>query len=61
MYYPSGDFKGKMTKMVDGTIVTWRNVSSSKDGSPAVNISVKYSDNHGDLKEQKIHFIKKKG
>lgn len=47
------------TKMRDGTIITYREVTSS-NGSPAVQISVRQSnDSHG-LKNQKIHFVKKR-
>lgn len=45
--------------MVDGTIITFRPISSS-DGSPAVDINIKGSDNHGKLKAQKIHFTEVK-
>ena len=43
--------------MKDGTIVSYREVSSS-DGSPAVEINIRKSDEHGDIKYQKIHFVK---
>ena len=36
---------------------TTREVSSS-DGSPAVEINIKQSTDHGDIKYQKIHFLK---
>lgn len=36
---------------------TTREVSSS-DGSPAVEINIRKSDEHGDIKYQKIHFVK---
>ena len=49
--------KGYVTKMKDGTIVSYREVSSS-DGSPAVEINIRKSDAHGDIKYQKIHFVK---
>ena len=48
--------KGKITNMSDGTIITWREISSS-DGSPAIDINIKYSTNAGGLKQQKIHFL----
>lgn len=35
----------------------FREVSSS-DGSPAVEINIRQSDDHGDIKYQKIHFVK---
>ncbi|MDD7281664.1 MAG: hypothetical protein PUH10_06710 [Erysipelotrichaceae bacterium] len=52
--------KSKITQMSDGTIITYREVSSS-DGSPAVDINIKKSTNPSGVKSQKIHFIKKKG
>ncbi len=53
----NGNIKGATTKMADGTIITWREVSSS-DGSPAVDINIKHSDDSSGLKGQKIHFVK---
>ena len=53
----NGNIKGATTKMADGTVVTWREVSSS-DGSPAVDINSKKSTESGGLKVQKIHFVK---
>ena len=49
--------KGVYTKMKDGTILSYREVSSS-DGTPAVEINVKESNDHGGIKYQKIHFVK---
>ncbi len=49
--------KGVYTKMKDGSILSYREVSSS-DGSPAVEINIKKSTDHGDIKYQKIHFVK---
>ena len=49
--------KGVYTKMKDGSILSYREVSSS-DGSPAVEINIKQSTDHGDIKYQKIHFVK---
>lgn len=49
--------KGVYTKMKDGTILSFREVSSS-DGTPAVEINVKASNDHDELKNQKIHFVK---
>lgn len=51
--------KGVYTKMSDGTILSFREVSSS-DGSPAVEINISNSTDHGDLKSQKIHFVRRK-
>lgn len=53
----NGNIKGKTTKMADGTVITWREISSS-DGSPAVDINIKKSTDSGGLKIQKIHFVK---
>ena len=50
--------KGSYTKMSDGTILSFRQISSS-DGSPAVEINIKNSSNHNELKYQKIHFIRR--
>lgn len=50
--------KGKVAKLKDGTIITYREISSS-DGSPAVDINIKKSTDSKDVKQQKIHFIKK--
>ncbi len=51
--------KGVYTKMRDGSILSYREVSSS-DGSPAVEININNSMNHGDIRYQKIHFVKGK-
>ncbi len=52
--------KGYVTSMSDGTIITWRPVSSSNDKSPAVDINIIYSNDHGGVNQQKIHFVKRK-
>ena len=49
--------KGLYTKMLDGSILSFREITSS-DGSPAVEINIKDSTAHGDVKYQKIHFVK---
>ena len=54
---PNG--KGAVAKLADGTIVTYRKISSS-DGSPAVDINIKRSEESGGIKQQKIHFVKEK-
>lgn len=59
IYGKDGSIKGATTKMSDGTIITWRKVSSS-DGSPAIDINIKYSNDSGGLKRQKIHFVKER-
>ena len=56
MNLPNG--KGKITKMEDGSIISYRIVSSS-DGSPAVDINIRKSRDSGGIKQQKIHFVKK--
>lgn len=48
--------KGMVCRMRDGSIVSHRFVSSSKDGSPVVELKVK---NAPGIKSQKIHFVKK--
>lgn len=50
--------KGKVTKMRDGSIISYRPISSS-DGSPAIDINIRKSRNSGGIKQQKIHFVKK--
>lgn len=54
---PLDNGKGLYTKMSDGTILSFREVSAS-DGTPAVEINIKKSSDHGDIKYQKIHFVK---
>ena len=56
IYDKTGKEKGFKTTLADGSVVTWRNVSSS-DGSPAVDINIEYSSDNGGIKQQKIHFI----
>lgn len=48
--------KGMIYRMRDGSIVSHRYVSSSKDGSPTVELKVKGTSG---VKSQKIHFVKK--
>lgn len=48
--------KGMTCRMRDGSIITHRFVSSSKDGSSVVELKVK---NTSGIKSQKIHFVKK--
>ncbi len=54
---PNG--KGYMTEMSDGSIITYREYKSS-DGSPVVDINIKYSKDNGGIKQQKIHFVKRR-
>ena len=56
----TGDEIGQKTTLSDGSIISWRNVSSSADGSPAVDINIEYSSDSGGIKRQKIHFVKEK-
>ncbi len=49
--------KGVYTKMKDGSILSYRQISTS-DGSPAVEINIRGSTDHGTVKYQKIHFVK---
>ncbi|MBQ2689367.1 MAG: hypothetical protein IJG05_04735, partial [Solobacterium sp.] len=60
LYKKDGTENGKYTEMADGTRINWRPVSSSADGSPAVDIDIQFSDDHGDLKTQKNHFVRRK-
>ncbi|SEQ30423.1 hypothetical protein SAMN02910289_01723 [Lachnospiraceae bacterium RM5] len=54
---PMANGKGHYTKMKDGAILSYREVSSS-DGTPVVEINIKKSTDHGGIKYQKIHFVK---
>lgn len=54
---PNG--KGHMTKMSDGSVITYREYKSS-DGSPVVDINVKSSKDNGGIKQQKIHFVSRR-
>ena len=49
--------KGTIAKLADGTIVSYRKVSSS-DVTSAVDINIKKSKESGGVKQQKIHFVK---
>ena len=49
----------KVTSMSDGTKISMREVSSS-DGTPVVEVNIKYSNDTSGIKNQKIHFIKEK-
>ena len=49
--------KGYQTALKDGTIISFRAISSS-DGTPVVEINIRKSNTHGDVKRQKIHFVK---
>ncbi len=46
----------RITRMVDGSIITMRKVSHS-DGTPVVDINIERSSHSGGLRKQKIHFI----
>lgn len=49
--------KVHVTKMADGTQITFRETSNS-DGTPVCDINIKHSSHTGGIKQQKIHFIK---
>ena len=51
-----GKEKMKITRMADGTVITYRETSTS-DGTPVVEINIDNSGNCGGVKSQKIHFI----
>jgi hypothetical protein len=51
--------KGLITKLKDGTIITYREITSTAN-SPAVEINIKKSTNNSGIKTQKIHFEKEK-
>lgn len=51
--------KMKITRMADGTVITYRETSTS-DGTPVVEINIDNSGNCGGVKSQKIHFIEEK-
>jgi hypothetical protein len=55
----TGEVIGQKTKLADGSIISWRDVSSS-DGTPAVEINIEQSTSNGGVKQQKIHFVKEK-
>lgn len=59
LYYKDGTEKGKSVNMADGSRLNWRKVSSSSDKSPAVDIYIEQSNDHGELVTQKIHFTKR--
>ena len=59
IYDKKSNYIGKKTSLEDGSVITWRNVSSS-DGTPAVDINIEKSSNSGGIKQQKIHFEKEK-
>lgn len=57
---PFGDGKGTLSRMRDGTIISYRKVSTS-DGTSVVEINLKQSDGIiGEIKSQKIHFVEEK-
>lgn len=49
--------KGKLTILSDGTIISYRKISTS-DGTAVVEINIRQSSNNGGVKYQKIHFVK---
>ena len=48
--------KGYTSNMADGTVLSYRKVSTS-DGTSVVEINIKKSINNSGVKHQKIHFI----
>lgn len=59
LFKKDGSPNGWQTKMADGSIVNWRPKSSSSDGSPAVDIFISTADEGGEIKNQKIHFVRR--
>ncbi|MGN1394566.1 MAG: hypothetical protein ACI4V7_11160 [Succinivibrionaceae bacterium] len=57
--FVKGKYSGIKTVMSDGTVVTYRKITSTEN-SPAVEISIRNSKSPGSLKQQKIHFIEGK-
>lgn len=55
----TGYTKGMITKMADGSVIAWREISVS-DGSPAVDINIERSSDKNVVRQQKIHFVKGK-
>ncbi len=51
---PNG--KGKTTRLADGSIISYREISSS-DGTSVVELNIKRSTDAAGIKYQKIHFI----
>ena len=56
---PLSNGRGVKSEMSDGTIVTMR-VTSSSDGSPAVDINISKSSENAGIKQQKIHFVRRR-
>lgn len=54
----SGNVIGKKTRLADGSVVSWRETSTS-DGTPVVEINIERSTDSGGIKKQKIHFIER--
>ena len=55
---PMSNGKGFITELKDGTIISYREITST-DGSPAVEINIKKSSDTCGVKKQKIHFEKR--
>ncbi len=51
--YNNGNMR--ITQMSDGSVITWRKISSS-DGTPVVEINISNSSHTDGVKQQKIHF-----
>ncbi len=57
---PLSNGKGVMSTLKDGTVVTMREISNSVDRSPAVDINIRKSIEQNGVKNQRIHFVKRK-
>ena len=57
LYDKHGNLIGAVTKLADESVFSWREVSSS-DGTPAVDINIRRSNDNCGVKTQKIHFVK---
>lgn len=49
--------KGRYTRLSDGTIISYREISTS-DGTSVVEINIRQSSNSVGVRYQKIHFVK---
>lgn len=57
--YKMQNGKGIYTKMADGTVLSYRKISSS-DGTSVVEMNIEKSNRSGGIKYQKIHFVKER-
>lgn len=56
--YPIKGGDGEVARMDDGTFITFRKYTTS-DNNPAIDININNSNDHKNLKRQKIHFEKR--